>query len=246
MAVTSADRGVGLEGKRSETLSEAMYEQWTHWPVNWSAIWTGTLSALAAVMIFGLIGIAIGAHLVDPSQRVVDLKKIALGSLAFSVFASFLAFVIGGWVSGKVAGILRSEPGMLHGAIVWLTALPLLVALGALGAGTSLGAWHAGMSSPAARATDAPYDRPEAPSASATEEERTQYRTQMAEYREQVKQWREDTPRVTRNTALTALTALLLGLIGSVVGGWMASGEPMTFNHNRTRTQPVPDRMGRY
>ena len=25
------------------------------------------------------------------------------------------------------------------------------------------------------------------------------------------------------------------GLIGSVLGGWMASGEPMTFTHHRTR-----------
>ena len=35
--------------------------------------------------------------------------------------------------------------------------------------------------------------------------------------------------------ALGALTALLLGLVGSVIGGWMASGEPMTFTHYRTR-----------
>ena len=32
-----------------------------------------------------------------------------------------------------------------------------------------------------------------------------------------------------------AVTALLLGLIGGVVGGWMASGEPMNFSHYRTR-----------
>jgi len=38
-----------------------------------------------------------------------------------------------------------------------------------------------------------------------------------------------------RNGALGALTALLLGLVGSVVGGWMASGEPMTFTYHRTR-----------
>jgi hypothetical protein len=26
-----------------------------------------------------------------------------------------------------------------------------------------------------------------------------------------------------------------LGLVGSVIGGWMASGEPMTFTYYRTR-----------
>jgi hypothetical protein len=42
-------------------------------------------------------------------------------------------------------------------------------------------------------------------------------------------------PEAVRNTALAALTAVLLGLIGSVIGGWMASGEPMTLMHHRTR-----------
>jgi uncharacterized membrane protein YeaQ/YmgE (transglycosylase-associated protein family) len=41
---------------------------------------------------------------------------------------------------------------------------------------------------------------------------------------------------IARNSALGAVTALLLGLVGSVVGGWMASGEPMTITYYRTRT----------
>jgi hypothetical protein len=42
-------------------------------------------------------------------------------------------------------------------------------------------------------------------------------------------------PDAIRNTALAALLSLLVGLIGSVIGGWMASGEPMTLTHYRTR-----------
>jgi hypothetical protein len=38
-----------------------------------------------------------------------------------------------------------------------------------------------------------------------------------------------------RNSALTALTALLLGLVGAVIGGWMASGEPMALRYYRRR-----------
>jgi hypothetical protein len=38
-----------------------------------------------------------------------------------------------------------------------------------------------------------------------------------------------------RNNALATAVALLIGLIGAVLGGWMASGEPMTFTHYRTR-----------
>jgi hypothetical protein len=38
-----------------------------------------------------------------------------------------------------------------------------------------------------------------------------------------------------RNNALATAVALLLGLVGAVLGGWMGSGEPMTFTHHRTR-----------
>lgn len=38
-----------------------------------------------------------------------------------------------------------------------------------------------------------------------------------------------------RNTAVTTVVALLLGLVGSALGAWMASGEPMTFAYYRRR-----------
>jgi hypothetical protein len=40
---------------------------------------------------------------------------------------------------------------------------------------------------------------------------------------------------VMRNTALAAATALLVGLVGAALGGWMGSGEPMTFGYYRRR-----------
>src|SRR4051812_32592192 len=104
-------------------------EGWVRWPVDWSAVWVGALSALASVLVFGLMGVAVGAHMVGPEHRVVDLKKVHVGPLAFSVFSASRAYVIGGWVAGRVAGIRHSEPAMLHGAISWLVCLPALVVL---------------------------------------------------------------------------------------------------------------------
>lgn len=244
MAVVKMD-GVKLETKRQEVAAESQHEKWAHWPVNWSGVWVGALASIVAVLIFGLIGIALGAHLLGPEHRVVDLKKIGFTTLAFSVFSAFLAFVIGGWVAGKIAGTLRSEPAMLHGAIVWLVAAPLLVVLAGLGAGSVLGGWYAGLAGSPAGATSAaaPYERPEPLGTNATEEERTRFKAEQAEYKQKVQQWREDTPKVTRNTALGTITALLLGLMGSVVGGWMASGEPMTLTYHRTRPAFGADRQ---
>jgi hypothetical protein len=220
-----------------ETLVEGQYEKWAHCHVNWTAIWVGALAALTMALLFGLAGIAVEAHVVGPEQRVVDLKKMGIATAIVSVCAAFFAFVIAGWVGVKVAGILHSEPAMLHGAIVWLVAVPLVIVMASLGAASFFDGWLAGLGgAPAWSAlAKAPFERPEYPGANATAEEMAAFRTQSAEYKHNIKQWNEDTPKVARNSALCAITALLLGLMGSVIGGWMACGEPMNFTHYRTR-----------
>jgi hypothetical protein len=174
------------------------------WPVYWSAVWVGTLAAVAAALILGLIGIALGAHQLTPGQR-IGRETFGIGALVFSVAGTFFAFVVGGWVAGKIAGVMRAETAMLHGAILWLVAVPILLMLAALGAAGYFGAWYGGLAGTPAWVT--PSGAPVDPNAAAA----------------------------ARNSALGAVTALLLGLIGAVIGGWMASGEPMTFTYHRMR-----------
>ncbi len=196
-----------MDSRQNEVGGLAPPERWTAWPVYWSAVWVGALAALATALVIGLIGVAVGAQVVK-GEPWVDLRKVTLGALVFSVVGAFLAFVVGGWVAGKIAGIRRSETSMLHGAIVWLVAVPLLVAMIGLGAGNSYGGWYGGLGSrTVASATGEPKLSP------------------------------DDAAAVARNTAIGAVTALLLGLVGGVVGGWLASGEPMSLTHYRTRTR---------
>jgi len=196
---------------------------WVHWPVYWSAIWVGVMAAICTALMIGLIGIAVGAHEIGPANRILDWHKFHIAALIFSVVGAFIAFVVGGWVTGKIAGILHSEPAILHGAIVWLVAVPLLVVLAASGAGNFFGGWYGGLAgSPAWAGT---LERgftmhATAPSTTSTEDRDAAMR---------------DDARAARNSALGAVTALLLGLVGSVIGGWLASGEPMNFSHYRTR-----------
>jgi hypothetical protein len=44
-----------------------------------------------------------------------------------------------------------------------------------------------------------------------------------------------------RNGALAAVLGLLLGLVGAVLGGWMASGEPMQVTYYRRRDRAPYD-----
>lgn len=196
--------------------------RWVHWPVNWSAVIVGALTTLALILVFGLIGLALGAHLLGPSRLVLEWKTLAWMGLIFNVCGVFFAFVGGGWVAGKVAGIQRSETAMMHGAIVWIVTIPLLVLAAAQGAGSYMGGWLSGLAGnhPAWIGTqDTAITLP-------TPGEKAKTTTE------------QDTvaAKATRNAALGAVAALLLGLMGCALGAWLASGEPMTFTHWRDRT----------
>lgn len=47
-------------------------------------------------------------------------------------------------------------------------------------------------------------------------------------------------PLAVRHGAIAAATSLLVGLIGSVIGGWIAGGEAMTFTAHRKRAARRP------
>lgn len=174
------------------------------WPLSWSGAWVGALAAIALALVVGLVGIAVGAHRIG--QPLGAWRDMSFLALAWSVLGAFISFVVGGWAAAKVAGLRRSETAMLHGAIAWLIAVPILLVMASLGAAAYLGTWYGGLAGTPAWA---------APAAAALQD--------------------PSAAIAARNAALAAVTALLLGLVGAVIGGWMGSGEPMTFTHYRTR-----------
>jgi hypothetical protein len=120
-------------------------ESWQAWPVYWTAVWVGALTSIAVALIFGLIGVAIGAHKLGTAGQILKWSRVGLGTVAWSILGSFLSFAIGGWVAASIAGIRRAEPAMLHGALSWLVALPLMILLLGIGAGNGFGGWYTGL-----------------------------------------------------------------------------------------------------
>ena len=82
------------------------------WYVSWSGVFVGALSALALLLVFGLTGLAVGAHQIG--QRFASWHEFRVITLAFSVFGSFLSFVLGGWAAARVTGTRRAETAMLR------------------------------------------------------------------------------------------------------------------------------------
>jgi hypothetical protein len=181
------------------------YSETGRWPVSWSAVWIGALAALALALIIGLVAISVGAYRVGPGGRLVISNGARVAGVMFSVCGAFFSFVVGGWIAGKIIGMRRSEPAMLHGVVAWLVAVPLLLLLAALGSGGFFGLWYGGLAgTPAWVQPVASVVDPKAIVAA-------------------------------RHAALGAVSALLVGLVGAVIGGWMASGEPMNLTYHRTR-----------
>lgn len=111
---------------------------------NWSAVIIGALAAVVAVVIFGLIGTAIGAHKTGVEGRITAWSGVGFGSLAWAVLSAFFAFVIGGWIAARLAGITRAEDATLHGALAWLLAVALMSGAAAF-SGAIFNGWYTGL-----------------------------------------------------------------------------------------------------
>lgn len=169
------------------------------WALSWPSVLIGAMTAVVAVALFGFMGTAIGAHIAGNEGRITSWNGVGIGAVAFAVFAAFLAFVIGGWVAARISGWPDAPNAALHGALVWVVGIFLLLTLSAFGAQFFAG-WYASVA-PAPMAAPVQPGQPVDPNVAES----------------------------ARNGALAAVTAMLVGLMGAVIGGWMASNEPMTF-----------------
>jgi hypothetical protein len=197
------------------------------WPINWNGIVLGMLAAIAGLMLCGLTGIALKAHAWGTNQVLSDFKTIGTWSLVCSIFGTFFSFAAAGWIAGQIAGFRKAEPCMLHGACAWLLTVPILAYLAASGAGAMFGGWLSGLS-------------PNHPGWNARPTVSIVADPASADRSARVIATEAQIAAAARNTALGVAAALLMGLMGAVLGGWMSSGEPMTFTYYKTRGAPSP------
>jgi hypothetical protein len=119
-------------------------DSWTAWPVYWTPVIVGALAAVVAVVLFGVIGTAVGSWRAGNEGRITDFSGVGRVAVAYAVFTSFFAFVIGGWVTARIASIRRAEPAILHAAIAFLVATVVLFAMASFG-GAVFNGWYASL-----------------------------------------------------------------------------------------------------
>ena len=168
---------------------------WTGWHLEWSAVWTGALAMLVAAAAFSLIAVAVGAQKAV-NPGVLKWADVGIATIAFSVFGAFLASAIGAWVAGRMSGARLAEPAILHGVVAWLVLMAIVMFLAAFaGAHTFAGGYLGNLTPPGAPAP-----------ATGTAVD-------------------PNAAIAIRNAALGSVLGILIGLMGAVVGAWIASGE---------------------
>jgi hypothetical protein len=108
--------------------------------VSWGAIFVGTVVALALMVFFTTLGIAIGAAAVDPLYDDNPLSGMGAGSGVYMIVSQLISLGAGGFAAAKLAGVPRMPSSLLHGAAVWALSTLLLAWAAIAGGGAIFGA----------------------------------------------------------------------------------------------------------
>jgi hypothetical protein len=171
----------------------------------WDDTWSGWHLDWGAVWV-GALTMLIAAVLFSfiatavGAQKAVDARvlkwaEVPIVTLIFSVFGAFLASAIGAWVAGRMSGARLAEPAILHGVAAWLVVMAMVIFLAALAGAHALSGGYLGSMTP----PGAP-----APTGAAVD---------------------PNAAIAIRNAAVGSILGILIGLMGAVVGAWIASGE---------------------
>ncbi|GHA72286.1 hypothetical protein [Cognatilysobacter bugurensis] len=107
--------------------------------VSWGAILAGAVVGLAVMLLMGVLGIAIGASVIDPMQEQNPVEGIGIGSGIYFVISVIVSMLAGGYVAGALATLQTHHDRTLHGLATWAIITLLSMALLATGIGRLIG-----------------------------------------------------------------------------------------------------------
>jgi hypothetical protein len=104
--------------------------------VRWGPILAGLVSCVASLLLFSVLGIAIGAMVYDPAA---DDRGIGTFASIWGAIAALVSFFIGGYFAASTAAFRGARNGLLHGGLVWAAALSLILIFAGGAMGSLLG-----------------------------------------------------------------------------------------------------------
>lgn len=107
--------------------------------VSWGAIFAGAVVALTVHVVLGVMGIAIGASVIDPATEANPVEGVGVGSGIYFVISAILALLAGGFVAGALSSLQTRRERTLHGLATWSVVTLVSVMLLASGLGRLVG-----------------------------------------------------------------------------------------------------------
>jgi hypothetical protein len=104
--------------------------------VRWASVLAGLVTALASMIIFAVLGIALGFAAFDPGE---PNRYLGLGTSIYAIVTGLLSFAFAGFVAARTAAVTGGDNGFLHGMMVWMVAIVFIVNMLGMGLGALLG-----------------------------------------------------------------------------------------------------------
>lgn len=106
--------------------------------VRWGPIWAGLLVAISSFLLLSLLALVIGVETV--SSGAVDSATATRSGAWIAAVLAVIAFLVGGFVTGRTSAIRGRASGLLNGFLVWALGIVLIAVLSAVGLGQLFGA----------------------------------------------------------------------------------------------------------
>jgi len=108
--------------------------------VRWGPIVAGLVTALTTFLLLSLLAVGIGLTAADPTSGTTDTQAFGIGSAITGAVIGLFSFFLGGLIAARTAAAVGRPAGALNGFLVWALGVIVILALGALGLSSILGA----------------------------------------------------------------------------------------------------------
>jgi hypothetical protein len=128
------------------TRAPDSYLNATYNKVSWGAIFAGVAIALTIHILLNLLGVGIGAAVIDPaSNDTPAASTLSIGSAIWFLASGIIAAFIGGYVASRLSGRPLRSTGSLHGLASWAVTTLVVVYLLSTSVGAIVGGAFSGL-----------------------------------------------------------------------------------------------------
>ncbi len=181
--------------------------------VQWGPIVAGLMSAIATFLLMTVLGIAVGASVLDPAD---SGQEIGTWAAAWGAISAIVAFFVGGWLAAKTAAVGGSFAGLVNGFLVGASGLVLILWLTGIGLGNVFGTLSANLGD----ILNVAQDTAQAQNVTPTEAQ-DQAQQAVDQVASTVNVRAEDAFDTVRDSAFGTFLGLLLPLVAAALGGWL-------------------------